>query len=102
MVGGHHNMRNYIKGHSIRRVENHCSRQSSLGLLLFCSCFYATLSHGWLTVYSFIYIRVSTWSYYKQSCCEHSVAVKWYKMKALYHHQISETGTTGKILVTVS
>lgn len=26
MIGGHHNMRNFAKGHSIRTVENHCPR----------------------------------------------------------------------------
>lgn len=27
MFGNHHNMRKYIKGHSIRMFENHCSRK---------------------------------------------------------------------------
>ena len=26
MVGGHHNMRTILKGGSLRKVENHCSR----------------------------------------------------------------------------
>jgi hypothetical protein len=26
MVGGHHNMENCIKGHSVRKAENRCSR----------------------------------------------------------------------------
>lgn len=26
MIEGHHNMRNFLKGHSIRKIEDHCSR----------------------------------------------------------------------------
>lgn len=26
MVGGHHNMRDVLKGCSIRKIENHCAR----------------------------------------------------------------------------
>lgn len=33
MAMGHHNMRNLIKGCSIRKTENHCSQQSNNNLL---------------------------------------------------------------------
>lgn len=45
MVEGHNNMRNCIKGHSIRKVENHHLRCSADYPEALCGVFYSVLCH---------------------------------------------------------